>query len=674
MLVSGLRPVEEREARLSQDPANAPDERAVPDAATLMSVLDGLPVMVTATEGPELRLVAMSAVVQGLSGRPDWLGEPLSDVYPELVGQGMVGAIHDVYRTGRPVTMPEWRVELFDGPGGAVTEAFVNWTAVPWTRPDGSVRGVLNIAVDVTEQVLARRRAEEEAAQAGQRYRQALDVVGQLQQALLPVAVPVLPRLDVAARYLVAGAEQSAGGDWFDVRPLPGGRVGLVVGDVVGHGVAAAAVMSQLRAVLAHALERTGDPAAAVTELEEFTASLPGARSATVVAAVLDPAAGTLHYVTRGHPAPLLVSAGQGRQLLGSGGGPLGSGAGNPAQRTALRNGDVVVLFSDGLVERSDRPYTQGLDELSRVAEAATAGQLWPTGTSPSAVDRICTDAVEMLTRRGFDDDVTVLAVALRPAMPELRTQIRATADDLPRMREAVRKWLAALRIDPNDQLAVELAVGEAVDNAVEHGFGYLPTGTVVVALRLGEDGRVLVRVDDDGIWRAPDAGSGRGTGLALIGSLGEQLTVDGQPTGTTVTFSRTVTRPVTTTPAAGAAPAPMPPAGERFDTLVVGDPPVVRVRGPVDAVAADRFRQQLTDHARGGTVPLTVDLTAASHLTSVGVAVLADLVRDGERTGQPATLVAPTGSPAAFVLDLVGLPRRPTGTLPPASGGNRTT
>jgi len=303
------------------------------------------------------------------------------------------------------------------------------------------------------------------------------------------------------------------------------------------------------------------------------------------------------------------------------------------------------------------------MDELTRLVEAAATGQLWPTGTSPSVAERICTDAVELLTRRGYDDDVTVLAAALQPPVPPLRTRLRPTAEELPLLRLEVRGWLAALRPDPVDQLAVELAVGETVDNAVEHGFASVPDGTVVVALELRDDGRVHVRVDDDGIWRPPGVAGGRGRGLALVGSLAEDLTVDGQPTGTTVTFARRVSRPATTAgPGAGTGrpgPAALPDAGDRFDTLVVGEPPVLRVRGPVDARAAERFRAQLAALTHGGTAALTVDLTEVSHLTSAGVAALADLLHAGDAAGQSVVLVAPTGSPAAFVLDLVGLPRQ---------------
>jgi serine phosphatase RsbU (regulator of sigma subunit)/anti-sigma regulatory factor (Ser/Thr protein kinase) len=589
---------------MEQDSTQPSDGVPLGELVTLRAVLDAMPVFMVAVEGPELRVVAVTASVRALAERSEWLGVPLAEVYPELAVQGVLELYAEVYRTGQPFSVPEWRLELAGPGGGGVAELVVHWTSVPWRRPDGSIRGVIGVAHDVTEQVRARERAEEQAVESGRRYERARDVVSELQQALLPTAVPVLPRVDIAARYLVAGTEQSAGGDWFDVRPLADGRVGLAVGDVVGHGVAAAAVMSQLRAVLGDALETTSGPAAAVARLERFAESLPGARSATVVVAVVDPAAGTLEYLTRGHPAPVLIDAsGTGRQLLGSGGGPLGGDGGGPAQRTQLGDGDVVVLFSDGLVERADRSYTAGLDELTRLAEAATVGQLWPTGTSPSAVERICTDAVELLTRRGFADDVTVLATSLQAPVPPLRTQVHASADELPRLRAQLREWLSALRPDPADQLALELAVGEAVDNAVEHGFHYVSTGTVVVALQLSEDGRVHVRIDDDGIWRPPaSARSDRGRGLTLVGSLGEDLIVDGQPTGTTVTFFRRLSRPVSTAPTRAASPAALPSGDGGFDTLVVGEPPVLRVRGPVDALAAERFRAELAGLSRGGS------------------------------------------------------------------------
>ncbi|WP_249522725.1 SpoIIE family protein phosphatase [Modestobacter marinus] len=654
---------------MTQDDARpAGDLPPSDELALLRDVVEVMPVMMIAVEGPELRVVAVSGAIQAVNARSQWQGRPLGEVYPELAAQGVLGIYDEVVRTGRPFLAPEWRVEVTGQNGEATAELVINWTCAPWLWPDGSLRGAIGVAHDVTAQVMARRQAEAEAAESGRQYQRTRDLVGELQRALLPSAVPVLPQVDLAARYLVAGVDQSAGGDWFDVRPLPDGRVGLAVGDVVGHGVAAAAVMSQLRAVLGDALATTGSPDAAAARLERFAETLPGARSATVVVAVLDPTAGSLEYVTRGHPAPLLVdAAGEGRHLLGSGGGPLGSGSRGTLRRSELAEGDVVVLFSDGLVERSDRPYAAGLDELTRLAETATTGQLWPTGTSPSAVDRICTDAVELLTRRGYDDDVTVLAAALQPAVPGFSTRLRPSAGELPRVRAELHDWLTALRLSANDHLAIELAVGEAVDNAVEHGFRDLSTGTVVLAVRLLADGRVHVRVDDDGIWRPPSLGRGRGRGrgLELLASLGDDLSVDRRPTGTTVTFARRVSRTVGAAPARVAVPD-QPLDGESYGTVLGGEPLVLQVHGAVDALAGDRFRTELVAAAQASSSSLTVDLTGVSHLTSIGVAALVELLQGADEE-RPVELVAPTGSPAAFVLDLVGLPRRPAAGGPPA-------
>ena len=121
-------------------------DRDLPDAASLMSLLDGLPVMLTAVEGPELRLVAMSAPVRAESARSDWLGGRLDTVYSELMLQGPVGMVETVYRTGQPLTVPEWRLEFAAAGGGADSELWVAWMLVPLTRPGGSARGVINVA------------------------------------------------------------------------------------------------------------------------------------------------------------------------------------------------------------------------------------------------------------------------------------------------------------------------------------------------------------------------------------------------------------------------------------------------------------------------------------------------------------------------------------------------
>src|SRR5262249_26291131 len=144
----------------------------------------------------------------------------------------------------------------------------------------------------------------------------------------LPTALPVLPRARIAARYLVADQEQAAGGDWFDAIPLDGGRVALVVGDVVGDGGAASAAVGQPRGVLGGALAAEADLGQVLYRTDAFAARAPALRAATLTVAVLDPARGTLRYTTCGHPPPLVIAAdGTARYLEGTGTGPLGTGS-----------------------------------------------------------------------------------------------------------------------------------------------------------------------------------------------------------------------------------------------------------------------------------------------------------------------------------------------------------
>ncbi|MGH3162122.1 MAG: PP2C family protein-serine/threonine phosphatase, partial [Streptosporangiaceae bacterium] len=201
-------------------------------------------------------------------------------------------------------------------------------------------------------------------------------IVAELQEALLPTALPVLPRVRIAARYLVAGQEQAAGGDWFDAIPLDGGAVALVVGDVVGHGVAASAAMGQLRAVLAELLAAEDDLGQVLRRTDAFAARMPSLRAATLALMVLDPASGTMRYTTCGHPPPLVIGLdGRARYLEGPGTGPLGTGSPPVLASGALAPGELVLLYSDGLVEQPDRTIAEGMAELAVVAAGAAANR-----------------------------------------------------------------------------------------------------------------------------------------------------------------------------------------------------------------------------------------------------------------------------------------------------------
>ena len=280
-------------------------------------------------------------------------------------------------------------------------------------------------------------------------------IVAVLQEALLPTALPVLPRARMAARYLVAGQEQSAGGDWFDAIPLAGGSVALIVGDVVGHGVAAAAAMGQLRAVLAELLAAEADLGHVLARADAFAARTRTLRAATLALAVLDPAAGTLRYTTCGHPPPLVIGIdGAARYLEGTGTGPLGTGSPPVLATSALALGELVLLYSDGLVERPDRTIAEGMAELSVAAAGAVAeataepalAHAADPAADPAAAERVCQRAVELMTRAGRADDITALAAQrLAAPVPALRLELPSEKPSLTAARDAFAGWLSRL-------------------------------------------------------------------------------------------------------------------------------------------------------------------------------------------------------------------------------------
>ena len=429
--------------------AGRPEE--VPgDAGTVIDVFDESPAIHVAMEGPDHVIVAMNAVSRRLLGDRPALGRPCREAIPELVGQLLLEQLDEVYRSGLPLTARDWRVQLdADNDGTIDLEWYVTFVLSPWRRPDGSLRGVIAQAMDTTEEKHERRQATQRGSEFRRRYRAALDVIDELQRALLPSSLPILPQLELAARYLLADVEHAAGGDWFDGFMLADRRLAVIVGDVVGHGVAAAGVMSQLRSVLAYLLDAEVELAQAVAQLDRFASRTPGGFAATVCVMLIDPAAGDLTYVTCGHPAPLIVDpSGTTRFLPLTGHRPLGAGASATPLTTSLGIGEVLVLYSDGLVERPGRTWESGLAMLATVVGEAMLGRSLPLDRPESVPERVCAHAVELMTRPGHLDDVTMLAVQrrARPVAPWY-AQYPARPDQLEAMRADLRAWLRALLV-----------------------------------------------------------------------------------------------------------------------------------------------------------------------------------------------------------------------------------
>ncbi|OHV46105.1 hypothetical protein BBK14_09455 [Parafrankia soli] len=232
-----------------------------------------------------------------------------------------------------------------------------------------------------------------------------------LQRSLLPQRLPTIGGLSFAWRYLPGSTGALVGGDWYDVLPLDDGRVALVVGDVMGHGIQAAATMGQLRASARAHITTDPSPSAVLARLDEAANRLEQGQIATAALAVLDPANARLTLASAGHLPPLLVPPrGEAYYLPVDPGPPLSTGLPEYPQtqtQTTLESGSILLFFTDGLVEDRKRPVDEGM-KLLRVAATAAA--------SP---DQLCDQSLAALGRlAGHDDDTALLAVMVNTLGP----------------------------------------------------------------------------------------------------------------------------------------------------------------------------------------------------------------------------------------------------------------
>ncbi|MFI5611917.1 SpoIIE family protein phosphatase [Amycolatopsis sp. NPDC051903] len=649
--------------------ANDDLDARVGPAEAVRESYESMPVMLMGLGGAEHRVLAVNSVFRAVVSRERMVGRTLREIFPEVVGQNLFEMTDRVYETGVAQVARGWRVQLEREPGsGRLDELYVDFTMAPRFGPDGAITGLNFFGIDATERVLEQRRARRETAEAVRRYEEAREVITALQRRLLPPGLPVLPSVRIAGSYLLADAEDAAGGDWFDAVPLAGGRVALVVGDVVGHGVAASAAMGQLRAVLQDRLDETGDPVAALAAADRMAARVAEARAATVCVVVLDAAAGALTFCSAGHEPPLVVTDDSARYLPPSGAGPLGTGATYTAANARLEPGEVVLLYTDGIIERPGRDPAAARAELARAA-SDTLAERGLRGTGLPAVDRVCTLSLELLVRQsGHTDDITLLA-AQRVAAPEpLHLRMAAGVDAVPATRVATNRWLREHGAGERDVNALAHALGELVTNAVEHSHPDAAEGTVTVTAELGPDGCARVRVADDGHWRDrarpgdEDFRADHGLGLAVATRLVDELEVDRGEHGTTATARLRLSHPARLLIADEVDHGTVPRAAEeRPELMLMLDQPEasgsrVAVHGALDVSNAGRFAHELDRLTLGGTHELTVDLTAVTLLASAAVAVLLRANASDGDGHRPLRLYAPAGSVADQVLTLVDL------------------
>jgi anti-sigma regulatory factor (Ser/Thr protein kinase) len=350
-----------------------------------------------------------------------------------------------------------------------------------------------------------------------------------LQRSLIP-SLPQLPAVSLAGRYLPAAAAR-VGGDWYDVFQLPDGRLGMAIGDVVGRGFHAAAIMGQLRSGLrAYALDGMS-PAEVLERLSRLLRQIEPGRTATVVYLVLDPHGGHFTVASAGHPPPLVHSGtGEPEFLDLPGSVPLGAArhVRYDAHDVELEPGSALLLYTDGLVERPGESLDSGLGRL-----VATLGE------GADELEHLGDALVDAMLPEGPGaDDAALLLVRALPLGDPLVAQFTAEIESIPVMRRLLMRWLdeAGATQTAMDDLA--LACAEAAANAIEHAYGLDPG---VVELHASTfDGSVKVAIRDFGSWRAP-RGTHRGRGLLLMENLTDEVEVTHGDEGTTVELSRRI-------------------------------------------------------------------------------------------------------------------------------------
>ncbi|MCZ4126140.1 ATP-binding SpoIIE family protein phosphatase [Streptomyces sp. H39-S7] len=504
------------------------------DALSVYDVLSQVPALIAITYGAAHRIAYVNEAYADVFG-PRRTGEPAREGLPELDELGLLPLMDQVHRSGTPRTVKARKVTLPDrdryftftctpvrtgahhdgaqpAQGSVGAPAGRGGPAGPGGPQHGSQdeRGVLVFAADVTDQVQAAERLRE-----SERRLHATAVT--LQRSLLPQELEQPDDLRVAATYQPGGTDAAVGGDWYDVITLGAGRTALVIGDVMGRGVRAAAVMGQLRTAVRAYARLDLPPHEVIQLLDGLASEIDSTQIATCVYAVHDPSEGRLSYATAGH-LPIIVRDPDGRvhRTDEPNGPPLGTGGWvHSSGSIPLGPGSMAVLYTDGLVERRGEDIDVGIDSLM----SAFAGA---TGTPQVICDRLLR-ALGVTSEH--DDDVAVLvlqypdhtgtdAELFRNASLDLLGGIEAA----PRARAFATGVLSSWRFPAELRDLGVLAASELVANSLQHG-------TPPMRLRLRRTDRRLIIEVTDGDDHLPrrrraEPADEAGRGISIIATI----------------------------------------------------------------------------------------------------------------------------------------------------------
>jgi len=473
------------------------------------------------------------------------------------------------------------------------------------------------------------------------------------QSSLLPPFLPMFPDLALAGSYHQATSIRAAGGDWYDAVPLGDGRLALVIGDAVGHGVPAAGAMSRLRGAMRSTALRDPAPPAVLAGLDAFAALMDDVEGASVFYGVLDTTTGVLTYTTAGHPAPLVIEGdGSASFLPVTPRPPLGSlpDSGTPVHEYVVEQGATLVLFSNGALAGSGGDWSHAFDRLIAASRAVLSR---PGAGDPSTASALAVEIAELVRPpQDWPDDVAVLVAHRRAArLQPFQLEQLAVPASLPGIRRQLGAWLGELGMSENDRVGVMAAVGEACANAAEHAYRGSEPGPMSVRAQVDADGVLAVSVHDDGTWRPPDRDPGdRGRGLLIMRQLVDGVSLDDRD-GTTVTLTVRLRHTSDEEPA--------PSGGAEGRRVVVdrsGDRPVVRAAGAVDEAGADQLRIRLLEASHGGTGRVELDLEAVTLFSSAAVRVVLAVARIARDEGWRLVVHAAERGVTRHVLEVSGL------------------
>ncbi|MGW6292339.1 ATP-binding SpoIIE family protein phosphatase [Streptomyces sp. NPDC055058] len=474
------------------------------DDLRVREVLDRVPSLVALVHGPDHRIAYVNdAYTAAFGSRP--LGAPARTALPELDEIGLLPLLDQVLRSGKPRT-----VKSRKAPGGRS----YTFTCTPVTEQagsgDGGGSGVLVFATDVTDHAEAAERLR--ASERRQR-----ETAVTLQRSLLPQELEEPDDLHVAATYHPGGTEAAVGGDWYDVITLGGGRTALVIGDVMGRGVRAAAVMGQLRTAVRAYARLDLPPHEVLQLLDGLATEIDANQIATCAYAIHDPNEGCLVYASAGH-LPILVRDEHGtvRRAAEPIGPPLGTGGWmHSSGSVPLGPGSTAVLYTDGLVERRNEDLDEGIAALERALAGAS-------GTPQVVCDRLVRSAG---VTPDHDDDVAVLVLqhpARRGPQSELfrnaALELLGGVEAAPRARAFASGVLTSWRFPTDLHDLGVLATSELVANSLQHG-------TPPMRLRLRRTDRRLIIEVTDGDDHLPrrrraEPGDESGRGISIVATI----------------------------------------------------------------------------------------------------------------------------------------------------------